>query len=155
MKKTIPPLSFLAFCIEFYVEHTHTPSPEVYRLFVKTGLLDMLVSDYEDLHGMSFEYLMQFFDEYLEPETYTNEQGAVVQSHSLIKATIIPDIIKLIAEKYTVSEQKALDVFYTSATAASLDDDETGLYGQSPLYIFSLLVEEMAEKSVTEKDGIK
>jgi hypothetical protein len=60
------PLSFLTFCIELFAEHTHTPSPEVYRLFVKTGLLEMLVSDYEDLHGMSFEYLMQFFDEYLE-----------------------------------------------------------------------------------------
>jgi hypothetical protein len=57
--------SFLCFCIEFYAEHTHTPSPNVYRLFVETGLLDMLISDYEDLHGMSFEYLMQFFDDYL------------------------------------------------------------------------------------------
>jgi hypothetical protein len=66
-------------------------------------------------------------------------------SHGLIKATIIPDIIKLIAEKYVVPEEKAMDMFYTSATAASLDDDETGLYGQSPLYIFSLFVEEMAE----------
>jgi hypothetical protein len=73
----------------------------------------------------------------------------------VIKATIIPDIIKLIAEKYTVPEQKAIDIFYTSATAASLDDEETGLYGQSSLYIFSLLVEEMAEKSVTEKDGME
>jgi hypothetical protein len=67
-------------------------------------------------------------------------------AHSLIKATIIPDIIRLIAEKYDVSEREALDMFYTAATAASLDDDETGLYGQSPLYIFSLFVEEMDEK---------
>jgi hypothetical protein len=63
-------------------------------------------------------------------------------AHSLIKATIIPDIIRLIAEKYDVSEPEALDMFYTSATAASLDDDETGLYGQSPLFIFSLFVGE-------------
>jgi hypothetical protein len=41
-------------------------SPEVYVLFVKSGLLDLLKSDYADLHGMSFEYLMQFFDNYLE-----------------------------------------------------------------------------------------
>jgi hypothetical protein len=67
-------------------------------------------------------------------------------AHSLIKATIIPDIIRLIAEKYDVSEHEALDMFYSSATAESLDDDETGLYGQSPLYIFSLFVEEMNEK---------
>jgi hypothetical protein len=71
-------------------------------------------------------------------------------AHHLIKATIIPDIIKLITEKYTVSEKKALDMFYTSATAASLDDDETGLYGQSPLYIFSLFVGEITEHSCTD-----
>lgn len=28
----------------------------------------MIKSDYEDLHEMSMEYLMQFFDEYLEGE---------------------------------------------------------------------------------------
>jgi hypothetical protein len=62
------PISFLTFCLEFYANHTATPSPAVYRRFVQSGLLDMLISDYEDLHGMSFEYLMQFFDEYLEGE---------------------------------------------------------------------------------------
>jgi hypothetical protein len=61
------PLSFLIFCIERYAEYKNTASPAVYSLFAKTGLLDMLISDYEDLHGMSFEYLMQFFDEYLRP----------------------------------------------------------------------------------------
>jgi hypothetical protein len=64
-------------------------------------------------------------------------------SHGLIKAAIIPEIIRLIAEQYSVGEEKALDMFYTSATAASLDDDETGLYGQSPLYIFSIFNDEM------------
>jgi hypothetical protein len=63
-------------------------------------------------------------------------------AHGLVKSAIIPTIIKLIAEKYAVPEAKALDMFYTSSTAASLDDDETGLYGQSALYIFSLFEEE-------------
>jgi hypothetical protein len=64
-------------------------------------------------------------------------------AHGLVKAAIIPEIIRLITEKYSVSEEKALDMFYTSATTASLDDDETGLYGQSPLYIFSIFNDEM------------
>jgi hypothetical protein len=58
-------LSFQTFCIELYAEHKNMTSPEVYALFQKTGLIDMLNADYEDLHGMSFEYLMQLFDEYL------------------------------------------------------------------------------------------
>jgi hypothetical protein len=64
-------------------------------------------------------------------------------AHALVKATIMPEIIRLIAEEYSTTEEKALDMFYTSATAASLADDETGLYGQSALYIFSLFNEEM------------
>ncbi|MDR3295644.1 MAG: DUF3791 domain-containing protein [Clostridiales Family XIII bacterium] len=58
-------LSFKAFCIEYYAEHIAMGSAETYRLFQKNGLLEMLDTDYEDLHGMSWEYLMQFFDEYL------------------------------------------------------------------------------------------
>ena len=58
-------LSFKAFCIEYYAEHIGKPGNEVYDLFAREKLLDMLDSDYEDLHGMGMEYLMQLFDEYL------------------------------------------------------------------------------------------
>lgn len=59
-------LSFKAFCIEYYAAHIGRPSNEVYALFERTGLLNLLDEDYEDLHGMSMVYLMQFFDRYLE-----------------------------------------------------------------------------------------
>jgi hypothetical protein len=62
-------LSFITFCLELYAEHKNISSPEVYRLFNATGLLELLKTDYEDLHGMSFEYLNQFFDGYLEGKT--------------------------------------------------------------------------------------
>jgi hypothetical protein len=68
-------------------------------------------------------------------------------AHGLVKATITPEIIRLIEEKYSVHEDTALDMFYRSATAASLADDETGLYGQSALYIFSLFNEEWEGKA--------
>lgn len=58
-------LSFKTFCIEFYSNHIRKPSNEVYQIFKKEGILDLLEEDYEDLHGMSMEYLMQFFDDYL------------------------------------------------------------------------------------------
>ena len=58
-------LSFKAFCIENYAQHIGKPSNEVYDLFVREQLLALLDSDYEDLHGMGLEFLMQFFDEYL------------------------------------------------------------------------------------------
>lgn len=58
--------SFKGFCIEYYAEHKGLSSDKVYAIFKREKLLDLLDSDYEDLHGMGMEYLMQFFDEYLE-----------------------------------------------------------------------------------------
>jgi hypothetical protein len=60
----MPQTSFIISCIEFYAEHAGHSSTETYALFVRSGLLKWLRKDYEDLHGLSFEYLMQFFDEY-------------------------------------------------------------------------------------------
>ena len=64
-------------------------------------------------------------------------------AHATIRATLIPEIVKLICEKYQCSEKKAMDMFYTSATGVNFADDETGLFGQSALYIYGLFDDEM------------
>jgi hypothetical protein len=64
-------------------------------------------------------------------------------SHSTVRATNIPTITKLIAEKLKCSEFEALDLFYNSEVGKSYADDETGLFGQSALCIFGLFLEEM------------
>lgn len=51
-------LSFLSFCIEHYADYIRRPSNEVYNLFAKEGLLDLLREDYDDLHGMGMEYMV-------------------------------------------------------------------------------------------------
>lgn len=58
-------LSFKTFCIEYYSHYIKKNSDEVYRLFEKEGVLELLDKDYEDLHGMSMEYMVQFIDTYL------------------------------------------------------------------------------------------
>ena len=62
--------------------------------------------------------------------------------HHLIRATIIPEVTKLIAERFRISEDEALDRFYKSATAQNLADEGNGLYGQSALFIFGQFLEE-------------
>ena len=62
--------------------------------------------------------------------------------HELIKATVIPGIIQLIQDEYHISEDEALARFFKSITYVNYDDDETGLYGQSALFIFSLFKQE-------------
>lgn len=62
--------------------------------------------------------------------------------HHLIRATIIPEVVKLIAERFGITEDEALARFYKSATAQNLADEENGLYGQSALFIFGQYLEE-------------
>ena len=63
-------------------------------------------------------------------------------AHATIRATILPDIIQLICEKFDYTEKQALDEFFSSDTGANFSDDKTGLYGQSPLFIYGLFLEE-------------
>lgn len=66
-------------------------------------------------------------------------------AHATIRATILPEILKMISEYLNITENEAMDIFYTSAIGSSFADDETGLYGQSPLYIYGLFKEEYEE----------
>ena len=58
-------VSFQIYCIEFYSGHSHIPSNHAYTLFKQSGLLQELETDYEDLHGLGTEALMQYCDLYL------------------------------------------------------------------------------------------
>ena len=37
----------------------------MYELFKQEKVLDLLENDYDDLHGMGMEYIIQLIDEYL------------------------------------------------------------------------------------------
>jgi hypothetical protein len=62
--------------------------------------------------------------------------------HNLVRATNIPQIVKILCRYYSIREDEALKRFYESATAANYADDETGLYGQSALHIAGLFIVE-------------
>jgi hypothetical protein len=59
-------LSFKTFCIELFADHKSMPSNEVFALFEKNGILNMLDEDYEALHGHGFEYVIRDIEEILE-----------------------------------------------------------------------------------------
>ena len=63
--------------------------------------------------------------------------------HTLSKTILITKVIELIAEKRRISLDEARDSFYKSETIKLLDDDETCLYGESPLYLLSLYEHEV------------
>ena len=136
-------LPFQTFCIEFYSKHIQKSSPEVYAMFAESGLLELLKTDYDDLHGMGMEALMQFFDEYLAKELSSPEtMNAETIEHCQVRSINIPEIVKILCHYYSIGEDEALKRFYKSATGANYADDETGLYGQSALHIAGLFIVE-------------
>jgi hypothetical protein len=66
--------------------------------------------------------------------------------HSLVRAVNMPKIIQIINKYYNISENEALQRFYQSKTAENYADEETGLYGQSSLFIAGMFI--------TEQDGV-
>ena len=68
-----------------------------------------------------------------------------MNDHSLIRATLVPAIVSILASYYGLSENDALKCFYTSKTALAFADDACGLYGMSAL--------NLAGDVITEIDG--
>ena len=62
--------------------------------------------------------------------------------HNLVRATVTPEIVRLISKYYKISENESLQRFYQSKTAENYADEETGLYGQSALHIAGLFIME-------------
>lgn len=58
--------------------------------------------------------------------------------HVLAKTILISKVIELIASKNRLPIDEARNELYNSQIIDLIDDDETGLYGESPLYVFSL-----------------
>ena len=56
-------LSFKTYCIENYAEYKNISSSPVFEKFLNSKLLQHLKTDYEDLHGMGKEYLMDYASE--------------------------------------------------------------------------------------------
>lgn len=57
--------------------------------------------------------------------------------------TMTRDLITRLMEERSLTMRKAMDVVYTSQTYAALQNLNTGLYFQSPAYVFDELVKEL------------
>lgn len=55
---------------------------------------------------------------------------------------IVPQIVRLIVEKYNIDEIAASDMLYNSKLYETLEEEETKLWHLSPLALFDMFVEE-------------
>lgn len=59
-------------------------------------------------------------------------------AHQLVKTLLLAKVSEIIAAQYKISISEARERLYQSDVIKFIDDDELGLYGESPWYIFSL-----------------
>ena len=65
------------------------------------------------------------------------------EQKQLLKDELSVEIAGYLVDDYNYSPQEAIDVLYTSETFDRLQDDTTGLYYQSPGYVYSFLQNEL------------
>jgi hypothetical protein len=61
----------------------------------------------------------------------------------IMQEEMYADLIQLLMEKHGYSIEKAMDILYNSETFSRLQDANTGLYYQSPGYVYSFLNNEL------------
>ena len=61
----------------------------------------------------------------------------------IMQEDMYTELIQLLIEKHGYTVEKAMDILYNSDTFARLQDANTGLYYQSPGYVYSLLNNEL------------
>lgn len=126
---------FIVMCVEQYASSVNKSSGTIYNKLNKAGIIDELKEEYEDMHGMSAYSINEYIGKRLDADVL---QEPTNDNHILSKTILISQTIELIAKKYKLSIEEARNKFYQSDVIEMLDDDETGLYGESALYLLSL-----------------
>lgn len=75
--------------------------------------------------------------------TLTREQK------QLMKDDICVELAGYLMDDFHCSREEAIDMLYTSDTFERLQDDTTGLYYQSPGYVYSFLENELKTAKVS------
>ena len=138
---------FIILCIEEYASITNQHSRAIYVKLNEAGIINELKNDYEDMHGMSAYSINEYIGKRLDVDV---SQEPTSGNHILSKTILISQVIELIAKKYKLSIEDARNRLYQSDIVEMLDDDETGLYGESALYLLSLFDEQSKNKSNEE-----
>ncbi len=70
------------------------------------------------------------------------------QQIQILKDDLCTEIAGFLMDDYNYTPQQAIDILYTSETFERIQDDSTGLYYQSPGYVYSFLQNELRTAKV-------
>lgn len=64
---------------------------------------------------------------------------------------ISSDVVRYLTERNDMTLSEAISTFHNSETFARLEDFDTGLYIESPAYVYSLLLSELRHGRLTQE----
>jgi hypothetical protein len=68
----------------------------------------------------------------------------IQQERQFLIETLCEDLIPMIMMEFQMTDKEAIDKLYTSNTFSKIEDEKTGLYYQSAVYVFDIFKEEFA-----------
>lgn len=68
----------------------------------------------------------------------------IQQERQFLIETLCEDLIPMIMMEFQMTDKEAIDKLYTSNTFLKIEDEKTGLYYQSAVYVFDIFKEEFA-----------
>ena len=71
---------------------------------------------------------------------------------ALTRMLIISKVTEMISKELNVKIDQARDMFYQSQTCKTLNDNESGLYGESPYRTFQLFMSEYNRSHIITND---
>lgn len=141
---------FIVLCIELFAKDKSILSQKSYLILEENSLLDELVNDFEDLHGMSSSFLVYYMDQLIRHKTVELskiEKSEHLQTNIGVKIIIISRVIEMISEKYRLPLKESRELLYQSEVINLIEDDETGLYGEDPSFSFQLFISKKRRSS--------
>ena len=70
------------------------------------------------------------------------------EQRQLLKDELSTELAGYLVDDFHYTPEEAIDVLYTSETFERMQDDATGLYYQSPGYVYSFLLNEIRTAKV-------
>ena len=116
---------YLVMFVNEFAKRYQLTDIQAYRYLKRFKAIDFLEKEYNVAHTQSFDDMVDAMNE-----------------------CTARDLIVMLSEEYQIAPSEAMDILYNSETYAKLKDPKTGLYFQSPAYIYGYLDKEMKQGSL-------
>ena len=129
---------FIVLSVQQYASAINKSSFDTYQMLSANRIIDDLLDDYEDLHGMSSVWINDYINRLLDGVPLEEQQ--LLGKNSALKVKVIVEVVEMIARKYSLPLNVAREVLYSSSVIDKIDE-EIEQYKDSPQHFFSLFKE--------------